>query len=614
MASKSARPSASALPAVAPAADPARGLVYTGLRPAPAGDRCVGLYRVSHASLCTHGPDVPPKGIDVHKDTPPIAPVPAKAPNLGVPGAAAPSTGQLLTAARPVVDARTGQAVASPPQSGTTAAPAAADGSAVVCDGDGVTGNRVQVMYVHAPGQDRLAQYLPSFKQWAAGTDAIYNASAAQTGGVRHIRFVTEPDCTVSVLDVELPTGTPGDFGQTNDTLAGLGYNRTDRKYMMFTDAQMYCGIGTMAGDEAPGPENRSNFGPSYARADSGCWNSFTLAHELGHNLGAVNNSAPHSTHAGHCTDTNDVMCYSDAPNYPQMQVLCPDETAKTRLDCSKDDYFNTSPKPGSYLSTHWNIANNAFLIAGGGAGPTPDPNPTPTPGPAGATGPDATASEITENSAVLGWPAVDGAAGYQTQLGGQALPVTQVTSIRLVNLQPDTDYTFTVAVTDSAGHASAPGHPAVFHTPPAGGTALPATPVLLVNSLTGQAADLWSGRVDDTTPLIADQRTGYANQQWTFEDAGAGAVRLRSAVSGKCLTPAGPLAPGQYVDQAQCDASRADQRWTLTRSGNGYTLTAPGGSLVLGPSNRWYYGGWLLELQSPNQNGYQNWTLQSAG
>lgn len=367
-----------------PESDIGKGMVYTGLVAAGTGDKCVGVFKVSDAGLCTHGPDEPPKGVDIHQDTKPAAAAAVEPAALAVSQDAPPSAADLLKDSQPVFDVQSGAALASDAPAGGTpaAAAAAAAGTAVVCDGDGSTGNRVQVLYVHGPGKDRFGQYLPSFKKWAADADVIYNASAQETGGTRHIRYVTESDCSAAVLNVELPDATLQEFGATNNALAKQGFNRKDRKYMIFAEAQVYCGIGTFAGDERPGKDNQSNFGPSYGRTDGGCWGGSTAAHELGHNLGAVNNSAPNSSKAGHCVDEWDLMCYSDAPYYPKMITKCPNRASDERLDCNHDDYYNTNPASGSYLTTHWNVANNQFLISGGGTGPNPTPTPTPTPSP----------------------------------------------------------------------------------------------------------------------------------------------------------------------------------------------------------------------------------------
>ncbi|MFD0531045.1 RICIN domain-containing protein [Kitasatospora arboriphila] len=514
----------------------------------------------------------------------------------------------------------------------------------MVCEGDGSTGNRVQVMYVHAPGNDRFAQYLASFKKWASDTDTIYNASAQETGGVRHIRFVTEADCTVSVLNVELSAASLQEFGASNKALAAQGFNRKDRKYMVFADANVYCGIGTFNGDERPGQDNLSNFGPSYGRTDNGCWGGSTAAHELGHNLGAVNNSAPHTSKGAHCVDEWDIMCYSDSPYYPKMQTLCPNRAEDDRLDCNHDDYFNTDPQPGSYLTTHWNIANNQFLFANGGTNPNPNPTPTPTksptpspttpnptksptpspsptdstptpsPSPTSTTGPKVTVGQITTNSAVLSWTAVSGASGYDLQVNGRSIATVTSSVVRLVNLKPDTEYKVAVAVKDKSGKTAKPGRTTAFRTTKAASPAptQPGTRYLMINSLTGQAADMWGGSTRDGAVLIGYQRHGYSNQQWLFEDAGDGYLKIRSARSDKCLQIGGQAVASQYVMQQPC-SSADSQQWKIASCGSGYALTAKGSSLVLGTSKRWYYGGWLLELQQPSGQSYQNWTIQAA-
>ncbi|MER7578554.1 RICIN domain-containing protein [Kitasatospora sp. NPDC097691] len=634
-----------------PKDEPDRGLVYAGLS-LPSSDRCGGTLEVTGSTQCSHGPDVPPKGVDVRQDVAPVAAPAAQAPALTpAAGAQPPAAADLLKGGAPVLDATQKTLLGGSGSAAADAAPgvpAAPAGSKVVCDGDGSSGNRVQVVYVHSPSSDRFAQYLPSFKKWAADVDVIYNASAAETGGERHVRFVTESDCTASVLNVQISDAEIQDFNATNRAVAAQGFNRKDRKYMMFTDAKVYCGIGTFAGDERPSQDNLSNFGPSYGRTDSGCWSGSTAAHELGHNLGAVNNSAPNSSKAGHCVDEWDIMCYSDAPNYPQMRTVCPDRAHDDRLDCNHDDYYNTSPAQGSYLTTHWNVANNRFLIAGGGSNPNPNPTPTPSPTPTptatatptrtpspsptptggttptptgsptptptatpttGNAGPDVGVSQITQNSVMLSWKAAPAAAGYDVLLNGQTIGTVRSTVVGLVRLAPGTSYTVAVAVRDAAGAVGKPGRAATFRTVTDAGRPQPGANYTMVNSLTGQAADLWGSSMNDGTVAIAYQRTGYANQKWQFEDAGNGAVRIKSARSGKCLQLGGAAVAGQYVAQQPCSDAAA-QKWQLTAGDGGFTVTADGGSLVLGLSNRWYYGGWLLELQQPNGRPYQNWSV----
>lgn len=283
------------------------------------GGLCPGLHWLaSTPQRCTHGPDPVPPGHD-GKSVPPL------------------------------------------PEHEIAAAPD------IVCSGDGVTGNRVHVLYVHPPGLDRYAQYLGSFRTWASRVDAIYDDSARETGGSRHIRFVTDANCAVVVTKVTLPASAITNFDAANRELRARGFNRVDRKYLIFSERHSndYCGQGTFVPDSRPGQDNPNNVGPDYGYTYSGCWGELTPAHELGHNLGAVNYDAPNSSGGAHCTDEQDRMCYSDYPHYPPMQTWCSSAAYNRLLDCRHDDYFSTDPAPGSYLSGHWNAASNQFLIRG---------------------------------------------------------------------------------------------------------------------------------------------------------------------------------------------------------------------------------------------------------
>jgi hypothetical protein len=238
----------------------------------------------------------------------------------------------------------------------------AVDPPPVSCTGDGVSGKRVQVMYVRellVP--DRYAEYLPEFRRLAAEVNWIIDESAHATGGHRHIRFVTDADCQVKVESVVVPPLTTATMSTLIAALKLLGYNDPDRKYLMFVDASVYCGMGTLISDTEPGPDNRNNHRAGYARLDNGCWRGTVAAHELVHTLGGVQRDAPNSSGGGHCIDEWDVMCYSDDPYYPAINQLCP-RSYESLLDCNHDDYYHTNPPAGSYLATHWNVAQSAFL------------------------------------------------------------------------------------------------------------------------------------------------------------------------------------------------------------------------------------------------------------
>jgi hypothetical protein len=300
-----------------PSAAEIHGLHYEGLT-VNAASRCgANLFalEMDGRTLCTHGPDAAPDGIDV----------------------------------RHSVNLR-----------GMASAAAAAS---VPCYGDGVGGERVQIVYAGVEGgtndPDGFAAYADAF---AAGIDEVFSASAAETGGVRHVRFVTDSDCSVNVQNVVLSAaGAGSNFWTTISELESKGLSSNSRKYLVFADTNVLCGIGTQYNDDRPGGENYNNVFGGVSRIDRGCWYSTVAAHELTHNFGGVQDSAPHSTQAGHCFDEYDVMCYADGGAF-SMQEICLGSTADDLLDCNHDDYFHTNPPAGNYLATHWNSANSAWL------------------------------------------------------------------------------------------------------------------------------------------------------------------------------------------------------------------------------------------------------------
>jgi hypothetical protein len=270
--------------------------------------------------ICTHGPDPAPPGLDIHQ---PVRRLSVQAANQEM--------------------------------------------ATMTCEGDGQSGYRIQVLYVRGSDvSSRYSQYLTSIRGWAGEADLIFQDSAAETGGSRNLRFVQDADCLPIVPEVVVSPNGDESFNATITDLQAQGFNRTDRIYLAFVDTTGagICGVGTLWPDDRPDKANMNNSGPSYSRVDAGCWRGDIAAHELMHNLGGVQNSAPNASGWFHCIDEYDIMCYRDSSTTPPMQVDCAEPNFNTtRFDCGHDDYFHTNPAADSYLAHFWNAANNRFLI-----------------------------------------------------------------------------------------------------------------------------------------------------------------------------------------------------------------------------------------------------------
>ena len=323
-------------PGPAPASEDAKGRHFGGLD-RPSEGRCSGALRTINSRRCTHGPDQVPEGVDITQD------------------------------ARPVASS------ASDATSTAAATTTAASSTGIVCDGDGVSGKRFQAIYARASDRaDRYSTFASSIAVWAANAGKAFNNSAALTGGSRQPRWVTDSGCNLSIANVVLSAAGDDTFDNTINELASKGYTSTNRAYVVWMDANVYCGIGTIDIDDSPGSSNFNNTGPNFARTDAGCWGQANSveAHEMMHTLGGVQRTAPHSTYrlsptdpgTFHCFDESDRMCYVDAAGVV-LQTLCPDSSKEALFDCNGDDYFNVAPGTGNYLATHWNAANSDFLI-----------------------------------------------------------------------------------------------------------------------------------------------------------------------------------------------------------------------------------------------------------
>ncbi|MCA1571948.1 MAG: Ig-like domain-containing protein [Chloroflexi bacterium] len=245
------------------------------------------------------------------------------------------------------------------------------------CEGTGTDGRRVQLLYVHG-GNGNLAALLPTFEAWARQIEGMFLTSARATGGERLVRFVTGPGCALDIADVTVSANALGSFDAMIAELRGRGFADDTRSYHAWVEASAYCGIGTIYGDDRRTGNWNEQYA-HYARSDRPCWTANTAAHEIVHNLGGVQNSAPNSTGGLHCRDEHDVMCYPDGAPRGQMVTVCADATGEDRLDCRGDDYFSTPPAPGSYLAGHWNVADSSALSRSTTPPTTPPPPTTST-------------------------------------------------------------------------------------------------------------------------------------------------------------------------------------------------------------------------------------------
>lgn len=284
---------------------------------------------------------------------------------------------------------------------------------AIPCRGDGRSGNRIALYYAYVAGHaNRITAVRGAIRAAIEEANDVVFRSAQQTGGKRWLRVLTDASCRPIVRVLRLSPTAARSFGATITAATAAGLNSAHRKYVLFVDANDLCGIATLRYDAQPSRMNVNNIGPSWARVDRGCWAGLATAHEIFHTLGAVQTEAPHFDGTGHCTDDRDLMCYQNVGG-KRVVIRCTAGADDGRLDCGKDDYFNTAPRAGTYLARHWNTAMSSFLYNGG------PPRPA-LPGRVGSP----IAPMITLDSAQLDWsaPANSRVTGYDVMKDGMVV------------------------------------------------------------------------------------------------------------------------------------------------------------------------------------------------
>jgi hypothetical protein len=266
--------------------------------------------------------------------------------------------------------------------------------------------NKAQFKVVYAYAADRPNR----FAQWKDALQAnvaiVQRFLSAQDGGTKALRFDMGTACGpqyVDIQSVQLP-GARAAFADNFSAISGavqraLGAAGGPRNAIVLADglsgsSQEY-GLGeTVMGvtGERQGSANVHNRGGLtsilFSRDGAGApgaakwgWWPEGFLHEMTHNLGAVQWGAPHSTQPlggqspqyGHCWQGADVMCYVEdgGASHPMQQDCAGLPGAiPQNYDCGRDDYFNPAPAAGSYLATHWNTYDSAFLAPCGEIAP----------------------------------------------------------------------------------------------------------------------------------------------------------------------------------------------------------------------------------------------------
>lgn len=205
--------------------------------------------------------------------------------------------------------------------------------------------HRVHLFYAYQ-GTSDYGRQAPLIRGAAGDADRFLAASTGQ-----HYRFL----CANGEVVVTSLRVAGGDLGSFITAARAAGYTRSDRIYVGMGSGE--AATATIDNDDRKTASNANNVGPAYSVAGGG-----TFMHEIGHNLGAVQLSAPHSSKAWHCYDGADVMCYQDTGSYFMNGGKMTGTCKQITWDCGRDDYANLDPGLLNYLRGHWSTTDSAWL------------------------------------------------------------------------------------------------------------------------------------------------------------------------------------------------------------------------------------------------------------
>ncbi|MDJ0339375.1 Ig-like domain-containing protein [Cryobacterium sp. PH31-O1] len=248
-----------------------------------------------------------------------------------------------------------------------------------LCSAGGVSGKRIEVIYgVPRDRTNRYSTMLAPLRDMMRQVNN--NLEAADAATSQNYRFLCTNGVDVTVRNVTLlPVGADGTYtfddyvismqNQIEFALGPVDYIENDRLYIAYIDqiqdVYPFGGQGELSIDDQPSAAANANNDSRPRYSMSAYLDMPVIAHEVGHNIGAVQDSAPHSSRGGHCYDEADLMCYDDGGLYFALGGTLTFTCAglDSAIDCNDEDYYYPGTPPASnYLATHWNTANSGFL------------------------------------------------------------------------------------------------------------------------------------------------------------------------------------------------------------------------------------------------------------
>jgi hypothetical protein len=266
-----------------------------------------------------------------------------------------------------------------------------------------VTSPVIKVIYAYPTNVgNRLSTYAPVIQ---AGAQRVGDLVASESGGVESLRYDIGTAGGEGCLDIQRValtqpasyyTAAPQStiFSRIKTEVQALaGVQLGIRNYVVYADGIAPPGIAGEAqvrfDDSASGLfQNLGGlWAVMYGRGGTDFFGSgFSyppgatsrnhvdyVLHEISHNLGAVQGSAPNRSAASHCLDEWDVLCYDDDGSGGLSTFLAcgsPFSASNQAWDCNKNDYYNPNPASGSYLANRWNLTRSVFMCAVAACGP----------------------------------------------------------------------------------------------------------------------------------------------------------------------------------------------------------------------------------------------------